>query len=86
MELASRRERLARGLAAALGGERERFARLAASLDALSPLKVLGRGYAIPRREDGAVLRSARDARAGDKLELRLSDGGVACEVIGPVR
>ena len=43
-------DRLADGLGGALGGERSSFARLAAALDALSPLKVLGRGYAIPQR------------------------------------
>ena len=78
--------RLSHALARSLAGERERFARLAASLDALSPLKVLGRGYAIPKREDGTVLRSARAARPGDRLVLRLCDGEISCEVIKPVR
>ena len=69
-------------LVACLGRERERFARLAAMLDAMSPLKVLGRGYAIPRREDGTVLRSARQAHPGEELSLRLSDGEISCKVI----
>ena len=47
----------------------------------MSPLKVLGRGYAIPRREDGRVLTSAGDAAAGDRLLLRLSDGTLRCRV-----
>ena len=83
---AVRVQRGGRGGAGAAGQERERFARLAAALDALSPLKVLGRGYAIPRREDGTVLRSARGARAGEKLALRLCDGEVSCEVMQSVR
>lgn len=62
MLLDYQRDRLAHGLTGAMGRERERFARLAAALDALSPLKVLGRGYAIPQRSDGAVLRSAKEA------------------------
>lgn len=86
MLLDYQRERLAHGLTGALGREKEHFARLAASLDALSPLKVLGRGYAIPEREDGTVLRSARAARPGDRLALRLCDGEISCEVIKPVR
>ena len=86
MLLDYQRERLAHGLTGALGREKEHFARLAASLDALSPLKVLGRGYAIPKREDGTVLRSARAARPGDRLALRLCDGEISCEVIKPVR
>ncbi len=64
-----------------LSGQRERLGRLASALDAMSPLKVLGRGYAIPRREDGRVLTSAGDAAAGDRLLLRLSDGTLRCRV-----
>ena len=68
----------------AMGRALERFARLAAALDALSPLKVLGRGYAIPQRSDGAVLRSAKEAMPGETLLLRMADGKVSCKVIEP--
>ena len=62
--------------------QRERFARGAAALDALSPLKVLGRGYGIPRRTDGGVIRSVKEVDTGDGLELRLSDGSLTCTVL----
>ena len=75
------RTRLAHGLSGALNRERQRFARLAASLDAMSPLKVLARGYAIPRREDGTVVRSKTDVVAGDTLHLRVADGEIPCVV-----
>ena len=81
-ELDRQRERLAAGLTAALGGTRQRFGGLAAKLDALSPLKVLGRGYAIPRKADGAVVRSVRDVSPGDGLTLRVADGEVSCQVV----
>ena len=84
MLLDYQRDRLAHGLTGAMGRERERFARLAAALDALSPLKVLGRGYAIPQRSDGAVLRSAKEAMPGETLRLRMTDGKVSCKVIEP--
>ena len=84
MLLDYQRDRLAHGLTGAMGRERERFARLAAALDALSPLKVLGRGYAIPQRSDGAVLRSAKEAMPGETLRLRMADGKVSCKVIEP--
>ena len=74
--------RLAHGLSAAMGQERERFARLAAALDAMSPLKVLGRGYAIPQKADGTVVRSVEQARPGEHLILRLSDGELPCKVL----
>lgn len=71
------RDRLAHGLTAALGRERARFARLAAALDAMSPLKVLGRGYAIAQKEDGDVVRSVKDVTPGERLVLRVSDGNI---------
>ena len=75
------RTRLAHGLSGALSRERQRFARLAASLDAMSPLKVLARGYAIPQREDGTVVRSKEEVAAGDSLRLRVADGEIPCIV-----
>ncbi len=48
-----------------------------ASLDALSPLKVLGRGYAVARAEDGQVLRTVGDLPAGRAFRLRVTDGEV---------
>lgn len=86
---AGQRERLSR-LSAAFPGSaartvtqcRERLNALAASLDALSPLKVLGRGYAIARRGDGKAVVSTGDVVSGDKLELTLSDGSVDCRVL----
>jgi exodeoxyribonuclease VII large subunit len=61
---------------------RERFARLAASLDAMSPLKVLGRGYAIARKTDGSVVKAAADVKTGDRLTLRLQTDEIGCEVL----
>lgn len=61
--------------------EGQRFAGLAAKLDALSPLKVLGRGYAIARLEGGAVLVQAAQAAPGARFSLRVSDGEVPCVV-----
>ena len=45
----------------------QQFTALAAKLDALSPLKVLGRGYAVARNEQGQILRAAQEAAAGEK-------------------
>ena len=47
----------------------------------MSPLKVLGRGYAIPRTEEGTVVRSRRDVSPGQALELRVADGSIHCRV-----
>ena len=73
--------RLRRSLERSVALHRERFTRLAASLDAMSPLKVLGRGYSIAQKEDGGVIASVQDGRAGDRFFLRLSDGRMHCTV-----
>ena len=77
--------RLARSMERLTGGQRERLSGLAAALDAMSPLKVLGRGYAIARKEDGTVIASTANAAPGERFHLCLSDGQLACQVTGPV-
>lgn len=67
---------LRRGLEKCLSGKQERFARLAAALDAMSPLKVLGRGYAVARSQDGTILKSGREVAPGDRVSVTLSEGG----------
>ena len=74
-------DRLVHGMERTLSLQRQRTARLAAALDAMSPLKVLGRGYAIARKEDGTLLTRTEDAVAGERFELRVSDGSIPCRV-----
>ena len=59
----------------------QQFASLAAKLDALSPLSVLGRGYAVARTEDGQILRAAQDVSVGEKIEVLLGQGSLNCTV-----
>lgn len=58
-----------------------RLSAMAASLDAMSPLRVLGRGYAMVADEQGRVLRRAGDAAVGDQVSNRLADGTLYCRV-----
>ena len=53
----------------------KRFGLAAASLDALSPLSVLQRGYAIAQREDGNLIRDAKSVSIGDPVSVRLAKG-----------
>lgn len=55
--------------------------RLAAQLDALSPLQALARGYAVPLDRDGHILRRRAEFRPGMPFRLRLSDGTAPCRV-----
>ncbi len=87
--VAMARTREARASAAAavairrlLDRSRRRVAEGAARLDALSPLAVLGRGYALARRaEDGRILRRARDVVVGDAIDVQLAEGAIGAEV-----
>ena len=65
----------------AMSTPQNRLAALAASLDALSPLKVLGRGYAFLENESGEILRKVEDVNCGDRIFAKLSDGQLACTV-----
>lgn len=73
--------RLTHGVTTSFAAQKARMAALAAGLDAMSPLKVLSRGYAIAQKEDGAVLSSVDQVTAGERLMLRLSDGSLRCRV-----
>ena len=61
---------------------RAELARLCAGLDALSPLKVLSRGYAIVRKDEHVVQKLAQ-AEPGDRLEILVTDGKLLCQVDG---
>ncbi len=61
--------------------ERRRFTATTAKLDAMSPLKVLSRGYAMTQNEGREVVRSVSQVRAGDTINIRLSDGTLSAEV-----
>lgn len=74
-------EKLYSGTRLTVAKARERFLSLAASLDALSPLKVLARGYSIVSDSDGKVVKSVNDAKAGTKLDIKLEDGKIKCTV-----
>jgi exodeoxyribonuclease VII large subunit len=54
---------------------RARLAGLHQRLAALSPLAVLGRGYAVVSHPDGQVVRSTKQVQPDDKLNIRVSDG-----------
>ena len=81
MELDRSRERLASAEEKILAVKRQRFVASTAKLEAMSPLKVLTRGYAIVDDEKGNAIRSAGQLHNGDRITLRLSDGRANCRV-----
>lgn len=64
-----------------LSAKKERFVRLAAALDAMSPLKVLSRGYSVVRKQDGHILLSASDVSAGEQISVSLRQGSLLATV-----
>jgi exodeoxyribonuclease VII large subunit len=58
-----------------------RLHQLAAGLDAMSPLKVLGRGYAIATTKEGRAIRGAEDVRVGEIIDVRVARARVSAEV-----
>ena len=75
MDLDILRERLAAAQQHRLASDWPKLVSAAAALDAMSPLKVLARGYAIPFDPAGKAVRSVSVLSPGEELSLRLADG-----------
>ena len=68
-------QRLAASAQNIVSRRRERFVHLAAKLDAMSPLRVLGRGYTLVQDQKNRVINSGKDISAGDTVTIGLADG-----------
>jgi len=64
-----------------LSEAKNRLSANAAALDAMSPLKVLSRGYVITQNADGDVVTDAKTLKTGDTLSLSMQSGTVICTV-----
>ena len=62
----------------------QRFIAMTAKLDAMSPLKVLSRGYAMVQTETGAILRSIQNVAPDDIIRITLEDGILHATVNDP--
>ena len=75
------RNRLISGQTRIVEGKNRQFVGLTAKLDAMSPLKVLTRGYAMARTDGGEVVKSIRQVQPGDIIRVTLSDGNLTAAV-----
>ncbi|HZX96728.1 MAG TPA: exodeoxyribonuclease VII large subunit [Myxococcales bacterium] len=66
----------------ALAARRHRFSGLAGRLDALSPLRVLARGYAVAFDPRGHVLQKAAQVTPGERVRVRLHEGEISARVV----
>ena len=67
----------------AVNRKKQRFIALTAKLDAMSPLKVMTRGYAMAETEDGSLLRSVRQVSLNDSIRVTVSDGSLTAVITG---
>jgi len=58
-----------------VAGKKQKYIHLTAKLDALSPLKVLSRGYAMVQGENGELIQSAGQVECGQSLDITICDG-----------
>jgi exodeoxyribonuclease VII large subunit len=77
------RDRLVSAGEKIISDKKHEYVRLASSLDAMSPLKVIARGYAIVNDKDEHNVKSIKEVNIGDEISVRLSDGTAECTVKG---
>lgn len=65
-----------------ISSRKQRFISLTAKLDAMSPLKVLTRGYAMVQSPGGSVVRSVKQVTPEEKIQISVSDGTISATII----
>lgn len=62
--------------------KRQRYIAAVSKLDAMSPLKVLTRGYSMAQKEDGKVVRSIHQVEQGERITVSMEDGKLSAIVM----
>lgn len=76
------KNRLAAAQNQSVAQKQQRYIAAVSKLDAMSPLKVLTRGYSVTQTESGEIVRSAGQVKAGDRVRIRVSDGSMTAEIL----
>jgi len=66
-----------------LSNKRQAFAAIVSKLEALSPLKIMERGYSLVYDDKNHLLKSTKSVKTGDSVKVMLQDGHIDCEVMG---
>jgi exodeoxyribonuclease VII large subunit len=74
-------DRLVRAMTAMRDDHRRRLEQLGGQLHALSPLRILDRGYSVARTPEGQVLKRVEEFHPGDRFRLRVQDGEIPARV-----
>ncbi|MBR3281431.1 MAG: exodeoxyribonuclease VII large subunit [Clostridia bacterium] len=75
-------KQLANSIKLELKNKKIELVKIVSSLDGLSPLKTLTRGYAFVEKEDGTIIKSAKDLVKNDEIKITLADGNVEAKVL----
>ena len=75
------KSRLAAAQNQQLTRKNQRYIAAVSKLDAMSPLKVLSRGYAMAQTQEGTVIRSVRQVEPGQRIRISLTDGKLSATV-----
>ncbi|MBM4762241.1 exodeoxyribonuclease VII large subunit [Bacillus sp. B15-48] len=73
---------LNRGMKETLIKQQKEFSRVIATLEALSPLKIMDRGYSLAYNEDGKLIKNVSQVKTEDQLTVQVSDGKIKCVVM----
>ena len=65
-----------------IADSRKQYIHLAASLDAMSPLKVLSRGYSVTVNEQGKAIYNSSQIKQGDILKIKFKKGSAECKTL----
>ena len=76
------KNRLAAAQNQSVAQKQQRYIAAVSKLDAMSPLKVLTRGYSVTQTESGEIVRSAGQVKAGDRVHIRVSDGSMTAKIL----
>ncbi len=81
-QLTQQQESLRPAMSVIVQANKAQVSKLAAQLHALSPLAILGRGYAVALSEQGKAITVATDVSVGDKLTVKVHEGVIGVEVV----
>lgn len=81
--LSSAADKLENSYLQKLHTKKQRYIALTSALDAMSPLKVIARGYSVVTDQSGNLVRSAKQVHAGEDVNISLSDGTLSARIVG---
>ncbi|MBO8176744.1 MAG: exodeoxyribonuclease VII large subunit [Bacillus sp. (in: Bacteria)] len=80
-EISQHQKWLIKNMVSILTHQKQLFQKQVATLDALSPLKIMNRGYSVVYNKEQAIVKRIKDVAKGDQVTIRVTDGQIECTV-----